>query len=97
MLSLVGYDLKKTESTRLKMFTIVNLIFLTAIIFPETKYVTDNISDVQLASDGLCPLLCGASCLAKLITIRFNKKYFYKLIWSLQYKWNKGFYFNIFL
>lgn len=93
---LMGYDLRVVESTRLKIYTLVNLFFLTAILFPESKFVTDNISDIELASDGLCTLLTGVLCVTKLITIRLKKKYFYQLIWSLQDKWSKGGLINIF-
>lgn len=89
MLLLVGYNLKRVEHIGWKIFTIINLVLLTAIVFPELKFVTDNISNVKKATDGLCPLLFGVSSLAKLLTFRFRRERFYKFIWKLQDMWNK--------
>lgn len=89
MLLLVGYNLKKVEHIGWKIFTIINLILLITIVFPELKFVTDNISNVKMATDGLCPLLFGVSSLAKLLTFRLSKGTFYKLIWNLQAMWNE--------
>lgn len=104
MLLLVGYNRKEQEHFGWKIYTYVNLCLLTIIIWPEMTYVTANISDVKMATDGLCPLLFGASSLAKLLTFRIKKSHFYKLIKNLQNLWDKGtvtvytnWFFNIFI
>lgn len=90
MLLLVGYNRKEPEHLGWKIYTYVNLFLLIVIIWPEMSYVTANISDVKMATDGLCPLLFGASSLAKLLTIRIKKPHFYNLIRNLQDLWEKG-------
>lgn len=90
MLLLVGYNRKEPEHFGWKIYTYVNLCLLIVIIWPEMSYVTANISDVKMATDGLCPLLFGASSLAKLLTIRIKKSQFYKLIQNLQHLWKRG-------
>lgn len=90
MLLLVGYNRKEPEHFGWKIYTYVNLCLLIVIIWPEMSYVTANISDVKMATDGLCPLLFGASSLAKLLTMRIKKPQFYKLIRNLQDLWEEG-------
>lgn len=94
----IGYSFRKNESRTRRIFALWIWMGLLVIAIPEWHFVIENIADIPLATDALCPLLTTILSLSKVMTLYFKKDKFYNVIEQLDDMWQKSkLFMNIFL
>lgn len=90
LLTLCGFNIRKKENWARILNAALHILFLALISVAEFQFVIENIVDIPLVTDALCPLLTSILSTAKLLTVLVTRKKFYKMIWTLENMWNDG-------
>lgn len=91
ILSLIGYDLRTAEPSNIRrIFTMLNLVLLVLILWPEWCAVRANSGDVRLLADSLAPLVTSLISVAKLITFSRRRAEFVALAGRLRCMWHES-------
>lgn len=86
----IGYSFKHNESRGRQIFALLSWVSILIVIIPEWHFVIENISDIPLATDALCPLLTSILTISKVMTFYFRKGKFYDIIEQLDNMWLKS-------
>ncbi|KAJ6637500.1 Odorant receptor 47a, partial [Pseudolycoriella hygida] len=89
-LSSIGYSFENNESRLRQVYSLLMWMLLFVLVFPEIHFVVENISNIPLATDALCPLLTSILSLSKVMTLYFKKNGFYRIIKQLDDMWMKS-------
>lgn len=86
----IGYSFKQNENLLHRLYSLLSLISVLAIVIPELHFVIENISDIPLATDALCTLLTTFLSFLKILTMYSKKDIFYNVINQLDDMWLKS-------
>lgn len=91
ILSLIGYDLLDAKPSNVRrLLTMLNLVLLLVILWPEWCFVRANSGDVRLMADSLAPLVTSLISVAKLITFGRRRAEFVALSYRLRCMWHES-------